>query len=83
MVLVHLLLEWNTYLHFNADIVNLVWKTNEGEGEGRKHCFVNFCSLVLLYLSVGEGLWVQTESLIFIKIFLKSHLFKPGFKPTQ
>ena len=29
-----------------------------GEGGGRKHCFINFCSFVLLlYLAVGEGLW--------------------------
>ena len=26
-VLVHLLLEGNTYLLFNSDIVNFVWKT--------------------------------------------------------
>ena len=64
MVLFHLLLEWNTYLHFNSDIINFVWKTDEGEGGGRKHCFVNFFSLVLLYLSVGEGLWVGAESFI-------------------
>ena len=62
--LVHLLLESNTYLHFNSDIVNFVWKTDEGEGGGRKYCFVNFCSLALLYLLVGEGLWVGAESLI-------------------
>ena len=30
MVLVHLLLEWNTYLLFNSDIVNFLWKTDEG-----------------------------------------------------
>ena len=29
---------------------------NRWEG-GRKHCFVNFCSLAVLYSSVGEGLW--------------------------
>ena len=48
-----------------------------GAGEGcRKHCFVNFCSLTLLYLSVGEGLgsgWGR-----------KSRIFsQKGFKPTQ
>ena len=31
--LVQLLLEWNTYLLFNCDIVNIVWKTVEGEAE--------------------------------------------------
>ena len=34
-----------------------------GREGGKKHCFVNFCSLALLYLSVGEGLWVGVESL--------------------
>ena len=34
------------------------------EGGSRKHYFVNFCFLGLLYLSVGEGLWVGAESLI-------------------
>ena len=32
-VLVHLLLEWNTYLHFNSDIGKFVWKPDE-ESEG-------------------------------------------------
>ena len=32
---VHLPLEWNTYLLFSSDIVNSVWKTNEG-GEGEE-----------------------------------------------
>ena len=59
-------LEWNTYLHLNSDIANFVWKTDEvgGREGGRRHYFVNFCSLALLYLSVGEGLWVGAESLI-------------------
>ena len=64
-VLIHLLLQWNTYLYFNSDIVNFVWKTDYGGGErGNKHCFVNFYSLALLYLSVGEGIWVGAEILI-------------------
>ena len=29
-----------------------------GEGGGRRLFFVNFCSLALLYLSLGDGLWV-------------------------
>ena len=74
-VLVHLLLEWNTYLLFNSDIVNFVWKTDEGGGS-RKHYFVDFCSLALLQSSVGEGLWVGAESLI--KGQLKSHFFPAG-----
>ena len=32
-VRVKLLLEWNTYLLFNTDTVNFVWKTDEGEAE--------------------------------------------------
>ena len=47
------------------------------EGGGRKHCFVNVYSLVLLYLSVDEGLWVGAESLILGQV--KSHLFPAGF----
>ena len=35
-----------------------------GEGGGRKHCFVNFCSLALFSLLVGQGLWVGAEGLI-------------------
>ena len=35
-ILVYLPLEWNTYLLFNSDIVNFVWKTDEGEGRGQK-----------------------------------------------
>ena len=52
-------------MHFDTNIVKFVWKTNKWEGMGvRKHCLVKFCSLALLYLSVGEGLWVGAESLI-------------------
>ena len=50
-VLVRLLLEGNTYLLFNSDILTFVWITDEeGEEEegNRKHCFVNFCSFALL-----------------------------------
>ena len=38
-------------------------ETDEGGGRGRKHCFINFCSLALLYLAVGEGLWDRTSYL--------------------
>ena len=34
VVLVRLPLEWNTYLLFNSDIVNFVWKTEGGGEEG-------------------------------------------------
>ena len=30
-VLIQLPLEWNTYLLFHSDIVNLVWKNDEGQ----------------------------------------------------
>ena len=29
VVLVQLPLEWNTYLLFNSDVLNVVWKTDE------------------------------------------------------
>ena len=59
---VQLPLGWNTYVFFNTDIVSFVWKTDEGEG--RKHCFVNFYSLAVLESSVDEGWWGGAESLI-------------------
>ena len=64
-VLVHLLLKWSNYLHFNSDIVNFVWKTNEGGGRGAKSIvLLIFDLLMLLYLLVGEGFWVGRKSLI-------------------
>ena len=33
VVRVQLPLGWNTYLLFNSNIVNFVWKTDEGEAE--------------------------------------------------
>ena len=35
-----------------------------GEGGGTESCFVDFCSLSLLQLSVGEGLRDRAENLI-------------------
>ena len=61
-VWVRLLLGWNTYLFFNSDIVNFVWKIDEGEAESS--VFVNFCSLVVLLLLAGEGWWGGAKSLI-------------------
>ena len=40
-VLVRLQLEGNTYLLFNSDIVNFVWKPIWGGGEGRQKAL--FC----------------------------------------
>ena len=42
-------------------------------GAGRKHCFVDFSSLVALESSVDEGWWGGAES--YIQGQLKSHLF--------
>ena len=61
-VRVQLPLGWNTYLLFNSNTVNFVRKTDVGGG--RNHCFVNFCSLVVLYSLVDKGLWGRAESLI-------------------
>ena len=33
VIRVHLLLGWNTYLLFNSDVANIVWKIDEGEAE--------------------------------------------------
>ena len=64
-VRVQLMLGWNAYLLFNTDIVNFVWKTNEGEAESIVLLiFVKFCSLAVLELSVDEGWWCGAESLI-------------------
>ena len=35
-----------------------------GDERGRKYCFVNLCSLALLYSPMSEGLSVGAESLI-------------------
>ena len=42
VVLVHLLLEWNTYVLFNSDIVNFVWKTDEKGRERVQKIFLFF-----------------------------------------
>ena len=62
VVWIQLPLRWNTYLLFSSDIVHSVWEIDDGGG--RKYSFVNFCSLVVLSLSVGEGWWGGSESLI-------------------
>ena len=49
MDLVHFLLEWNTYLLFNSDIVNFVWKRDDRGGAE---------SIVLLFLFFGVALIV-------------------------
>ena len=50
MVRVQLPLGWNTYLLFNTDTINIVWKTDGGD-------------LTLLELSVDEEWWGGVENL--------------------
>ena len=47
---------------FNSDIMNFVWKTDEGEAESI--VLLIFCFLGVLQSWMGEGLWDETESLI-------------------
>ena len=47
-------MEWNTYLLFNSDIVNFVWKTDEGE----------VASIALLFLFFGSVLIVSVWGLV-------------------
>ena len=53
---------WSTYVFFNTDIVNFVWKIDDGEAESI--FFVNFCFFAVLESSVDEGWWGWVESLI-------------------
>ena len=53
---------------FNSDIVNFVWKTDQGKAESS--VVLIFCSLAVLLL--GEGWWGGTENQNLI-------LFQPGF----
>ena len=60
VVLVQYSLGWNTYLLFSFNIVNFVWKTDEGKAES---------ILLILFFgsplsSVGEELWGGAGSLI-------------------
>ena len=53
VVLIQIPLEWNTYLLFNSDIVNFLWKTDEGEAE----------SIVFLIFVIGryfDRQWVRS-----------------------
>ena len=49
-------------MFFNTDIVNFVWKIDDGEVESI--FFVNFCFFAVLESSVDEGWWGGVESLI-------------------
>ena len=64
VVLVYLSLEWNTYLVFNSDIVNFVWKTNEGDAD----CIVLLASGVwfLFYLGLMHFANSKMNSIIAI-----------------
>ena len=57
--LVQLTLGWTTYLLFISDIVNFVWKNDQGGG--RKHCYFLLFDEALL---VDEGCWDRARSLI-------------------
>ena len=63
-------LGWNTYLLFNS--YSELCVENQWRG-GRKHCFVNICSLAMLYSLVGDRSWGGAES--FIQGQLKLHPF--------
>ena len=60
-VLVNLLLEWNTYLLFNSDIVNFVWKTDE-EMEGGEEA-ENIVLLIFVLWLCFTCWWVRSYSL--------------------
>ena len=64
-------LGWNTYFLFNS--YSELCVENQWRG-GRKHCFVNICSLAMLYSLVGDRSWGGAES--FIQGQLKLHLFR-------
>ena len=65
-------LGWNTYLLFNFDIVNFVWKADEGKAE----------SIVLLFLFFGGSLifggWEVVGWGREFYLVLKSYLFPAG-----
>ena len=58
---VQLRLGWNTYVLFNNDILNFLWKTDEGEAE---NIVLLIFVLVELEFSVDEEWWSGAESLI-------------------
>ena len=85
-VLFHLPLDWNTYLLFNSDIVNFVWKTNErcrGEGGMRAESIV----LIIFVLWRCFNLrWVKGCGVGQTFLFRSNWnpiFFQPGFKPTK
>ena len=75
--LIQLLLEWNTYLPFNSDIVNFVWKTDKGEEK----------SIVLLTFVLWQCFnrrWVRSCGMgqkVLIRASWNRNFFQPGFKP--
>ena len=68
-VRVQLPLGWDTYLLFNSDIVNFVWKTDDGETE-----YIVLLIFVLWWCFNRR--WGWAESIIWGQ--LKSHLFLDG-----
>ena len=58
-ILVHLLLEWNTYLLFNSDIVNFVWKINGGGGSGWVRGAESIVFLIFVIWCYFNRRWVR------------------------
>ena len=76
------MLEWNTYLNFNSDIVNFVWKTNEGEGRGAESIVLS----IFVLWSCFTCQWERGCGLLQKVLFRASWnliFFQPGFKSTQ
>ena len=68
VVRVQLLLILSTYLLFNSDIVNFVWKTDEGEAE----------SIVLLIFVLWWCFYCRWVAVLWRSRKLKAHLFPGG-----
>ena len=77
MVWVHLLLGWNTYLLFNSDIVNFVWKTDGREAE-------SIVWLIVVLWPCFNCRWVRVcgvrQRVVFIKIRARFFYFQIWFK---
>ena len=80
-VLVLLLSEWNTYLDFNSDIVNFVWKTNQEGGRSREHYLLIFVLWRCFTCRWVRGCWLGQKVLFRASWYLI--FFQLGYKPTQ
>ena len=76
---IQLPLGWNTYLLFNSDIVNFVWKNDEGEAE----------SIVLLIFVLRQCFnrqWMRGDGVgqkVLFRASWNHILFQAGFQPKQ